>query len=122
MLRTVGGGTVLTHDLPLKLHRDLRLNEVFCEVAPLDSMRIVIPLTEKQVRWVHKGQPVELKSYAYPGITISGQIAEDPVTMVGGGYARGLLHAPPRGCADGPGPAGEGNPAGADLRGRNPGG
>ena len=74
---------MLTEDLPLKLHRDLRLNDVFCEIAPLESMRIVIPLTEKQMRWVHKDQHVELKSYAYPGVTISGQIAEDPVDQVG---------------------------------------
>jgi multidrug resistance efflux pump len=82
-LRSETGGTVLTHDLRLKLKRELHINEVFCEVAPLDSMRIVIPLTEQQVRWVHKGQPVEIKSYAYPGTAVHGEIAADPVLLVG---------------------------------------
>lgn len=82
-LRTQGGGTILTHDLHLKLNRGLRLNEAFCEVAPLDSMLIKIPLTEHQVRYVKKGQPVELKAYAYPATTLHGVIAEDPLTIVG---------------------------------------
>jgi putative peptide zinc metalloprotease protein len=81
-LRTAFGGTVLTHDLQLHLHRQLRLNEVFCEIAPLDSMRIVIPLTEKEVRWVRQGQPVEIKTYAYPGIALHGTIAADPVILI----------------------------------------
>ena len=121
-LRTVAGGTVLTEELPLKLHRDLRLNEVFCEVAPLDSMRIVVPLTEKQMRWVHKDQPVELKSYAYPGVTISGQIAEDPVTMVGADMPAAFSmrrHGDVPTAFD---RHGKGNPAGAHLRGGDPGG
>jgi multidrug resistance efflux pump len=82
-LRSVSGGTVLTHDLQLQLYKRLHLNEVFCEIAPLDSMRIVVPLNEKQVRWVHKGQSVELKSYAYPGVTLHGAIAGDPVILIG---------------------------------------
>jgi putative peptide zinc metalloprotease protein len=82
-LRSKQGGTVLTHDLPLELYRRLHLNEVFCEIAPLDSMRIVVPLNEKQVRWVHEGQSVELKSYAYPGTTLHGVIAADPVILIG---------------------------------------
>jgi len=83
ILRSKLGGTVLTHDLQLQLYKRLHLNETFCEVAPLDSMRIVVPLNEKQVRWVRKGQPVEIKSYAYPGTAIHGVIAADPVILIG---------------------------------------
>jgi len=82
-LRSAIGGTVLTHDLQLMLHRELHINEVFCQLAPLDSMRIVIPLNEKQVRWVRKGQPAEIKAYAYPGASVRGVIAADPALLVG---------------------------------------
>jgi putative peptide zinc metalloprotease protein len=82
-LRSALGGTVLTHDLQLQLYKRLHLNEVFCEIAPLDSMRIVIPLNEKQVRWVHKGQSVEIKAYAYPGTTLHGIIVANPVILIG---------------------------------------
>jgi putative peptide zinc metalloprotease protein len=82
-LRSTLGGTVLSHDLQMKLNTHLRINDVFCGVAPLDSMRIVIPLTEQQVRWVRKGQPVEIKAYAYPGVALHGSIAADPVILVG---------------------------------------
>ena len=46
-------------------------------------MRIRIPLTQQQVRYVKKGQEVRLKSYAYPDKTITGRITENPVTMIG---------------------------------------
>jgi putative peptide zinc metalloprotease protein len=82
-LRSEDGGTVLTHDLQLKLRNRLHLNEVFCEIAPLDSMRILIPLNEKQVRWVHRGQRVRIKAYAYPGTTLHGAIDADPVIILG---------------------------------------
>ena len=82
-LRSVTGGTVLTHDLNLQLYKRLHLNEVFCEVAPLDSMRIVVPLNEKQVRWVHQGQSAEIKAYAYPGTALRGVIAADPEILIG---------------------------------------
>lgn len=82
-LRSTLGGTVLTHDLGIMLHTQLRLNQVFCEIAPLESMRIVIPLNEKQVRWVRKGQSAEITTYAYPGVTLHGTIAADPVILVG---------------------------------------
>jgi hypothetical protein len=76
------GGTVLTHDLQLQLHKELHINEVFCELAPLESMRIVIPLNEKQVRWVRRWQVAKIKAYAYPGRTFHGIIAANPVILV----------------------------------------
>jgi putative peptide zinc metalloprotease protein len=82
-LRTKLGGTVLTHDLGLQMHRELRINDLFCEVAPLAEMRIVIPLNEKQVRWVRKGQAAEIKTYAYPDKSLHGTIAVDPEILVG---------------------------------------
>ncbi len=81
-LRTRQGGTILTHDLLLKLNKGLRLNEVFCEIAPLEFMRIKVPLTEQQVRYVKKDQEVLLKTVAFPDKTLRGRIAENPVTMV----------------------------------------
>ena len=43
-LSSTAGGTILTHDIEAQVGRELRINDVFCEVAPLDSMRIAIPL------------------------------------------------------------------------------
>ena len=82
-LRTKSGGTVLTRELGLKLNKGARLNEIFCEIAQLDSMRIKVPLTEQQVHYVKKDQEVLLKSVAYPDTIIKGRIAGNPVTMIG---------------------------------------
>lgn len=76
-------GTVLTRDLDKKTGHLLRGNELFCEIAALDPMRIKVALNEKQVRYVKKGQKVELKANAYPDRTFRGVIAEDPIMFFG---------------------------------------
>jgi len=82
VLRSKYGGTVLTRDLSKRVGEVLKTGDTFCEVAPLAKMRIKVPLTEHEVRWVKKGQPVELKTSAYPGKTLSGVIAEEPVVFL----------------------------------------
>ena len=83
-LRSKTGGTVLTRDLDKRLGTPLKTNEVLCEIARLDPMRIKVALGEKQVRYVQKGQRVELKTEAYPGKTIHGTIAEEPIMFFAG--------------------------------------
>jgi hypothetical protein len=46
-------------------------------------MRIKIALSEKQVRYVKKGQRVRLKANAYPRREFHGVVAEDPVMFFG---------------------------------------
>lgn len=69
-------GTVLTRDLDKKLGHLVRSGELFCEIGSLNPMEIKMALNEKQVRYVAKGQPVDLKVDAYPWQTIHGTIAE----------------------------------------------
>ena len=83
-LRAKIGGTVLTRDLEKKIGLPLKTNEVLCEIASLDPMRIKVALSEKQVRYVKKGQRVEMKTEAYPGKTIRGTIADEPIMFFAG--------------------------------------
>ena len=83
-LRSKTGGTVLTRDLEKRLGVPLKTNEVLCQIAQLDPMRIKVALGEKQVRYIKRGQRVELKTEAYPGRTISGTIADDPIMFFAG--------------------------------------
>ncbi|HEV7402379.1 MAG TPA: efflux RND transporter periplasmic adaptor subunit [Chthoniobacteraceae bacterium] len=69
-------GTVLTKDLDRRQGHLLRVGDLFCEIGSLEPMQIKMALNEKQVRYVEKGQPVELKTNAYPEITIHGKINE----------------------------------------------
>ncbi len=82
-LRARTTGTVLTRDIDKKLGHLLRGNELFCEIAALDPMRIKIALNEKQVRYVKRGQKVVLKVNAYPDKTLHGTVAEDPIMFFG---------------------------------------
>ena len=83
-LRSKTGGTVLTRDLEKRLGLALKHNEILCEIAQLNPMRIKVALSEKQVRHVKKGQRVELKTEAYPGTTIHGTIADEPIMFFAG--------------------------------------
>ena len=83
-LRSKTGGTVLTPNLELRLGVPLKTNEVLCQIAQLDPMRIKVALGEKQVRYIKKGQRVELKTEAYPSKTITGTIADDPIMFFAG--------------------------------------
>ena len=69
-------GTVLTRDLDKTVGKLLKSGEMFCEIGSLDPMQIKMALTEKQVRYVAKGQRVDLKVDAYPWKTIHGTISE----------------------------------------------
>lgn len=83
-LRSKTGGTVLTRDLNSRIGLPLKTNEVLCEIAQLNPMRIKVALGEKQVRYVKKGQRVELKTEAYPSRTIHGTIADEPIMFFAG--------------------------------------
>ncbi len=69
-------GTVLTRELYKKQGHLVKSGEEFCEIGSLNPMMIKMALSEKQVRYVEKGQLVELKADAYPWKTIRGSIAE----------------------------------------------
>jgi HlyD family secretion protein len=75
-LKATTHGTVLTRELQKKIGYGLRSGELFCQVGSLNPMQIKMALNEKQVRYIQKGQLVEMKADAYPWKTIRGTIAE----------------------------------------------
>ena len=81
-VRAVHDGLILTRDLPLKLGHLLRSGELFCELTPLDPIRIKIPLNEKQVRYIAPGEAVEFQANAYPGRTFHGSIVAAPLVPI----------------------------------------
>jgi putative peptide zinc metalloprotease protein len=89
-LRAEGGGIMLTRGIERMQGRLVRSGELLCEVAPLDPLRIKIALSEKQVRYVEKGQRVVLKAHAFPGQQFRGVIADKPVMFFGDKIPRGF--------------------------------
>jgi multidrug resistance efflux pump len=83
-------GVVLTRELEKLPGRLIRSGEMFCEIAPLDPLRIKIALSEKQVRYIAKDQRVELRAHAYPSREFNGVIAERPVMFFGQEIPRGF--------------------------------
>jgi multidrug efflux pump subunit AcrA (membrane-fusion protein) len=81
-LRAAHAGLVLTRDLHLKRGHLLKTGDLFCEITPLDPMRIKIPLNERQVRYVAPGERVEFKANAFPDRTFRGSIAAAPLVPI----------------------------------------
>jgi len=81
-VRATREGLVLTKDLKHKTGQLLRSGELFCELTPLDPIRIKIPLNEKQVRYIAAGQRVDFKANAYPGRAFNGQIVNAPLVPI----------------------------------------
>jgi len=77
-------GVVLTRDLDKLKGRLIKSGELFCEIGSLDPLHIKVPLNEKEVRYVQKGQAVALRSAAFPGQEFHGVIADKPVMFFGG--------------------------------------
>jgi putative peptide zinc metalloprotease protein len=69
-------GTVLSRNLADKQGRMVRSGETLIEIGSLNPMTIKMALTEKQVRYVEKGQKVALKADAFPARTIYGVITD----------------------------------------------
>ena len=81
-VRAAHDGLILTRDLQLKVGHLLKSGELFCELTPLDPIRIKIPLNEKQVRYIAPGQRVEFQANAYPGHTFQGSIVAAPLVPI----------------------------------------
>lgn len=82
LIRTRTGGLVLSRELDRLVGRRVRSGEQIAEIAPLETIRIKVPLSEKQVRYVKRGQAVELKAAAYSDQILKGTILDDPVTFL----------------------------------------
>jgi len=83
-------GIVLTRDLERQLGKLIKSGELFCEIAPLDPLRIKFALSEKQVRYINKDEKVELRAHAYPGREFHGVLTERPVMYFGQEIPRGF--------------------------------
>jgi putative peptide zinc metalloprotease protein len=90
VLKARSDGIVLGRDLEQRRGHLARSGETFCQIAPQNPMRITIPLAEHTVRYVHKGQVVHLKAYAYPDKLLVGRVAEEPLGVLGRDLPPGL--------------------------------
>jgi putative peptide zinc metalloprotease protein len=78
-LRAKTAGVVLSRDLQQRVGAFLRPpQDALCEIGSLDPMRIKIPLSEKEVRYVQPNNPVTLLCEAYPGEKFQGRVLDEP--------------------------------------------
>lgn len=76
-LRAPRAGVVLTADLERLAAGAMRTGDALCEIASLDSLRVFIPLSERQARYIRDGQKVELRVASRSNQTYVGEVVED---------------------------------------------
>jgi len=80
-LKARTSGTVLSKDLHHRIGEMLKPNDSFCEIASLNPMRIKVPLSEQQVRYVKPGDKVIMKVSAFPRESFEGVVAGKPMEL-----------------------------------------
>jgi len=69
-------GTVLTPDLAERVGTRLEPGEVFCQVSPLDTLRVEIGVSETDVARIHPGESLRLKVLGFPDRQFRGRVTE----------------------------------------------
>lgn len=81
-LKAKTGGVVLSRDLDKRIGILLQPpQDGICEIASLNPMRIKVPLSEHEVRYVRPGNPVTLIANAYPDRRFHGKVAGEPLQL-----------------------------------------
>lgn len=74
-------GVVLTPRLNDMVGRYLRPNQDFCAVAPLETLRAVVPLDQHEVHHVRAGAPAQLKVFSRTG-KFDCKVKNDPLVQM----------------------------------------
>jgi multidrug resistance efflux pump len=69
-------GYVLTPALQERAGVSLAPGEVFCQVSPLDTLRVEVAVSEVDIDRIHAGQPIRLKVLGFPDRQFKGRVSE----------------------------------------------
>ncbi len=69
-------GYVLTPDLAEREGTRLEAGEVFCQVSPLDTLRVEVGITESEVDRIRPGETLRLKVLGFPDRQFRGHVSE----------------------------------------------
>jgi multidrug resistance efflux pump len=83
-------GRVLTRNLQDRVGRFLESGDSFCMVGPVADFSILIPLSEREARYIKRGAPVVLKVNALPELTFHGEIVQEPLAAIAGALPASL--------------------------------
>jgi putative peptide zinc metalloprotease protein len=78
-LRASIAGRVLTRDIHLAVGRYLDQGDTLGAIASADELTFLMPLDEKDARFVRSGQPATLKVRSFPGLTFRGVVTQNPL-------------------------------------------
>ena len=81
-LRAKTGGVILSREIEQRVGQLLRPpQDAFSEIGSLNPMKIKVPLSESEVRYVKPGNPVTLIADAFPGKKFEGVVAGQPMEL-----------------------------------------
>jgi putative peptide zinc metalloprotease protein len=83
-LRSAKKGRVLTRNLQDQMGRYLKPGDTYCSVGPEGDLEVLIPLSEREARFVKTGDPARLRLTGLPEETFTGRITQKPLTTISG--------------------------------------
>jgi putative peptide zinc metalloprotease protein len=83
-LRAGKKGRVLTRNLQDQMGRYLKPGDDYCSIGPEGDFEVLIPLSEREARFVETGDPARLRLAGLPSETFTGKIAQEPLTTISG--------------------------------------
>jgi putative peptide zinc metalloprotease protein len=83
-LRAGVRGRVLTRNLRDMQGRYLKPGEDYCAIGPEGDFEVLVPLSEREARFVQTGDPARLRLAGLPGETFHGEIVQKPLTTISG--------------------------------------
>lgn len=83
-LRAGVGGRVLTRNLADQMGRFFKPGDNYCSIGPEGDYEVLIPLSEREARFVKTGDKARLRLSGLPEETFTGKITQKPLTTISG--------------------------------------
>lgn len=83
-LRAGAKGRLLTRNLQDQMGRYLKPGEDYCSIGPEGDFEVLIPLSEREARFVKTGDTARLRLVGLPTETFHGRITQKPLTTISG--------------------------------------
>lgn len=83
-LRAGTDGLVLTRNLKDQMGRYLKPGDTYCTIGPEGDYEVLIPLSEREARFVETGDSARLRLAGLPEETFHGRITQKPLTTISG--------------------------------------
>lgn len=83
-LRAAARGHILTRNMNDLQGRYFKTGEIVCSITPEGAFDVLVPLSEREARFIQAGHRAEVRLVGLPGESLRGVIVQKPLTTISG--------------------------------------